>query len=284
MQPIIITGMHRSGSSLLVKVLQELGVFMGNDFEENNESRFFIRINDWMLLQAGASWDNPENFDFVSDDFKALMADIIRNRLKSIHLKKYLGNSKRSIKDSNFTWGWKDPRNTFTIKIWKEIFPGAKVIHIYRNPVDVISSLAKRETSKIPTKGNQSRTGIKRKFYGYFLPEKRFYHHSFKSLDLSKNYDLWKRYVDEAFNLNRKDDTGVLHISYEDLLEKPETIINSIIEFCNLRAENRNHEKFLQTIDKTRKFAFIDNPELVEFYKTIKSDELMVRLGYENII
>ena len=61
MQPIIVIGMHRSGSSLLVKVLQELGVFMGNDFEENNESMFFNKINDWRLLQAGASWDIPEN-------------------------------------------------------------------------------------------------------------------------------------------------------------------------------------------------------------------------------
>ncbi len=51
---------------------------------------FFNKINDWILLQAGASWDNPENFNYISDDFKTLMVDLIRNRLKNIHLKKYL--------------------------------------------------------------------------------------------------------------------------------------------------------------------------------------------------
>lgn len=53
--------MHRSGTSLLVKILQELGVFMGMDLEHNSESKFFIEVNEWMLNQAGASWDNPEN-------------------------------------------------------------------------------------------------------------------------------------------------------------------------------------------------------------------------------
>jgi hypothetical protein len=284
MPPIVIIGMHRSGSSLLVKVMQEMGVFMGNDFDENNESRFFNRINDWMLLQAGASWDCPENFKYISDDFKALMVEIIRNRLKSIHLKKYLGNSNHSIKNQAFIWGWKDPRNTFTIKIWKEIFPGAKVIHIYRNPVDVISSLVKREISKIPAAGNRSRTGIKRKFYSYNLPNRRFFYHSFKSLKLSENFDLWKTYVNKAFSPGQEDSTEVLQISYEDLLEKPEAIIGNIIEFCNLKTENRNHEKFLQTINKTRKFAFVKSPELVEFYKKIKNDELVDRLGYGSII
>ncbi len=284
MQPIIIIGMHRSGSSLLVKVLQELGVFMGNDFEENNESMFFNKINNWMLLQAGAAWDYPENFNYISDDFKALMVEIVQNRLNSFHLKNYLGSSIKPINDPSFIWGWKDPRNTFTIDVWKAIFPKAKIVHIYRNPVDVVNSLAKREASKITPTGNQNGTGIKKKFYGYRLPKKRLYYHSFKSLNLPANFDLWKTYVNKAFSPGREDDAEILHLSYEDLLEKPEAGIKSIIEFCNLITENKNYEKFLQTIDKTRKFAFIDNPELVEFYKKIKNDELVVRLGYGDII
>ena len=104
--------MHRSGSSLLVKVLQQLGVFMGNDFEENNESKFFNKINNWMLIQAGASWDCPENFNYISDDFKALMIDIIRNRLESNHMKKYLGNSNH-YKRFGFYLGLERPEKYF---------------------------------------------------------------------------------------------------------------------------------------------------------------------------
>ena len=284
MQPIIIIGMHRSGSSLLVKVLQELGIFMGNDFEENNESMFFNEINNWMLLQAGASWDCPENFNYISNDFKTLMVEIVKSRLKSFRLKKYLGTSKYSFNDPDFIRGWKDPRNTFTIDVWKEIFHKPKIIHIYRNPVDVISSLAKREKSKIPVTKNRTRTGIKKRIYGYCFPTKRLFHHSFKSLYLSANFDLWKTYVNKSYSVSREDDTEILHISYEDLLEKPEVIINDIIEFCNLKTGEGSFGKLLQTIDKTRKFAFINDMKLVAFYKTIKNDEVVRKLGYGNII
>ena len=284
MQPIIIIGMHRSGSSLLVKVLQELGVFMGNDFEENNESMFFNKINDWLLSQAGASWDCPENFNHLSNDFKDLMVEIVQRKLKNTYLKKYLGSSYRSIYDSSFIWGWKDPRNTFTIDVWKEIFTKPKVIHIYRNPVDVINSLTKRETSKITVTGNPTRTGIKKWFYGYRLPKKRLFYHSFKSLNFTANFDLWKTYTNKAFNMKKEGGTEVLHISFENLIEKPEIIIKKIVEFCNLKVDERNHKDFLQTIDKTRKFAFVKNAELVEFYKTIKNDKLITRLGFGDIV
>ena len=40
--PIIIIGMHRSGTTLLSKLLEKCGVFMGTKKEENNESIFFL--------------------------------------------------------------------------------------------------------------------------------------------------------------------------------------------------------------------------------------------------
>jgi len=284
MQPIIVIGMHRSGSSLLVKVLQQLGVFMGNDFEENNESLFFNKINDWMLFQAGASWDNPENFKYISNDFIALMVDIVRNRLKSTHLKKYLGSSNQSINDSGFIWGWKDPRSTFTFDVWKEIFPAAKIIHIYRNPVDVINSMITRESIKIPAIGNPTRTGIKKKIFGYKLPHERLFYHPFRCIDVNGTFGLWKEYVNKSFNTGSDNNIDTKHISYENLIEEPEDIINGIIEFCNLKVTNFDPTNFLQKIDKTRKYAFVDETKLVEFYKTIKADELVVRLSYGNII
>ncbi len=282
MQPIIVIGMHRSGSSLLVKVLQELGVFMGNDFEENNESMFFNKINDWMLLQAGASWDNPENFNYISNDFKALMVEIIENRLKTIHLKKYLGSKKRSLNDSAFIWGWKDPRNTFTLDVWKEIFPKARIIHIYRNPVDVINSLIKREASKITVTGNPTKTGLKKKLFGYKLPQERLFYHSFKSLDKQAAFVMWKEYVEKALKVEKSSNT--LNISYENLIENPLETCNAISAFCNIEIEHKNLESLVQGFDQSRKFAFIKEKELTDFYEKIKEDELVIKLGYGNII
>ena len=57
-KPIIITGMHRSGTSLLTKLLSN-HLFIGNRVDNNNESIYFQRINRWLLSCNSCSWDNP---------------------------------------------------------------------------------------------------------------------------------------------------------------------------------------------------------------------------------
>ncbi len=58
--PIIIIGMHRSGTTMLSKILENSGVFLGNNKDINNEALFFQKINTWVMRQVYASWDNPE--------------------------------------------------------------------------------------------------------------------------------------------------------------------------------------------------------------------------------
>ena len=58
--PIIIIGMHRSGTTMLSKILENSGVFLGNNKDINNEALFFQKINTWFMRQVYASWDNPE--------------------------------------------------------------------------------------------------------------------------------------------------------------------------------------------------------------------------------
>ena len=42
--PFVIVGMHRSGTSLVSRILDQSGVFMGLDLQEDHESRFFIEL------------------------------------------------------------------------------------------------------------------------------------------------------------------------------------------------------------------------------------------------
>jgi len=181
-------------------------------------------------------------------------------------------------------WGWKDPRNTFTFDIWKEIFPSAKVIHIYRNPVDVISSLQKREASRMPTGPIHSRTGIKKTFYSRKLPGKRLFHHSFRSQDNMSSFRLWKEYTTKATSIVSDDKTESIQISYEGLLEKPGGVLKQLADFCDLDYNKLIIEKILASIDTSRKFAFISNKDLVEFYNKIKEDKLVESLDYGNIL
>jgi len=43
--PIVVIGMHRSGTRVIVDVLDKLGVFMGADRQGDGESVTFMQIN-----------------------------------------------------------------------------------------------------------------------------------------------------------------------------------------------------------------------------------------------
>ena len=80
--PIIITGMHRSGTTLLSKIIENNEVFLGKYKEINNESKYFLRINKWILSSIGASWDNPKSFLKLSNEEILLLSNKIDQTLK----------------------------------------------------------------------------------------------------------------------------------------------------------------------------------------------------------
>lgn len=41
LSPILIIGMHRSGTSMITRKLESLGLFLGNEKDENDEAFFF---------------------------------------------------------------------------------------------------------------------------------------------------------------------------------------------------------------------------------------------------
>ena len=88
--PVIILGMHRSGTSMLSRILEKLDIFMGWRKEENNEALFFLKFNDWILKQANATWDNPYNYKFVEENFKNLMSKLAERYIKSLRRIEYL--------------------------------------------------------------------------------------------------------------------------------------------------------------------------------------------------
>src|SRR5690606_14934002 len=134
-QPVIIVGMHRSGTSMLTRFISDLGVFMGKDVSENDESVFLQSLNKWLLYQAGASWDKPQTVDLLDQRFMEMSSEVIKRRAASVWNFKYMGFINfikyRKIQNINRSWGWKDPRNTLLLPIYKEIFPNAKIVHIY---------------------------------------------------------------------------------------------------------------------------------------------------------
>lgn len=283
-QPLILIGMHRSGTSLLAGILEKCGIFMGARKDDNNESVFFQRLNEWLLRQANASWDNPYNFKFVDSHFKEYCKKVLITHLRGLRRIEYLGLKGflkyRDIRDLDFPWGWKDPRNTFTIELWKDIFPEAKVLHVYRNPVDVAVSLRKRE-EKLREGFNAD---IKKWIKERLLKGKTYPHWSVRIQDIYEGINLWREYVEKAFSLDKISGRNIFHIEYEAFLEEPERILREILDFAGINFKPETLSGYIKGIDSTRRFAFINDEELVRVYREIKDMELVRRLGYDRIM
>ena len=144
--------MHRSGTTLLVRLLERCGVFMGAQQTRNGESIFFQNINKEILDLFGCSWrclDFLPDPDKMQRHFKWLYTKVDRY-LKSGLIYKYWGliDSLRLLRTPSLSWGWKDPRNSLTLQIWQRIFPSALIVHIIRDGRDVALSLLQREIKR----------------------------------------------------------------------------------------------------------------------------------------
>ena len=57
--PLIVLGMHRSGTSLVSRILARVGVHMGDDCNRHHESDFFRELNKLLFRAGHADWDYP---------------------------------------------------------------------------------------------------------------------------------------------------------------------------------------------------------------------------------
>lgn len=278
-QPVIIIGMHRSGTSMLTRVLQEAGLFIGEYRDENDEARFFYNFNHWVLKQTNSSWDNPYNFKFINDTFKTHIKRVYLQRIDSVFAQRYLGWRKyikyRSLNNIDFKWGWKDPRNTFVLEIYKEIYQNAKILHIYRNPIDVAQSL------KIRSLGNEK---YYKKSYKSHIKEVMLrgvpgYTDSYRIKHLDEGYKLWEAYIKQSLSYKE-----ALHIKYEDLIVKPIQILKEIFNFIDISVNEKDYDIYAKEFNPNRAYSFLKNDELIDFYLKIKGNDLVKELGYADLI
>ncbi len=282
MSPLIIIGMHRSGTTLLSKILEDSGVFMGVKKEVNNESVFFLKINDWIMRQFNASWDQPYNMNFLDNKTIDLIKKAIIPSLKDIRSIEFLGLKNyfkyKDIRRLDIPWGWKDPRTTFTLDIWLKIFPEARILHIYRNPIDVAESLRKREEELDLI---FKMTSIK-KIKEYLLKGKVGYISSIRVRHIREGVFLWKEYVEKSFSYD-KVTKNILHIKYEDLLNNPKSQLEKIFDFIEIPYVDKDISMAINTFRIDRKYAFTKDNFLVSIYHEIKDWPIMKKLGYDNI-
>ncbi len=137
---VCVAGMHRSGTSMVARVLNLLGVDLGPEGEQprpapDNEAGFwedprFVALNDELLARLGGAWDQPP----AAPDWDGERLDDLRGKARGL-IASFRGRA---------PWGWKDPRNSLVLPFWRSLLPGLHVVVVVRNPLDVAASLHER--------------------------------------------------------------------------------------------------------------------------------------------
>ena len=185
----VVMGMHRSGTSMLTRMLNICGMYLGEEKDMmksggDNPEGFWenlipVSINDRILSRFGGSWKTvphiPNGWIF-GRDFSFIIKDI-RNFIDSL--------------GGNEWWGFKDPRMSLTFSLWNFIYPFHKIICL-RNPYDVAKSLNKRD-----------------------------------KFSLEKGIDLWFEYNKNIVSNTNKFERIV--VCYEDLITDPSYILDCLL-------------------------------------------------------
>jgi len=138
---ICIAGAHRSGTSMLTRLLHACGLYLGAKDElmpaqADNPDGFwehlgFVALNDELLNELGGAWDLPPKPD---ENFTHAGLDPLRMKARLL-IEKF---------DSAGVWGWKDPRNSLTLPFWQNLLPSMKTLIMVRNPLEVAHSMKER--------------------------------------------------------------------------------------------------------------------------------------------
>ena len=233
-KPILICGMHRSGTSLIAQMLFACGLYLGEEStlmkahtEENPtgywEYNEIVNFSEELITRLQGSWSNPNPFknpawllDINLKEEQQLAVEILRPLIKSGRI-----------------WGWKDPRLTITLPFWKTIFPKFKLIICLRNPLEVAFSLSKRLNGHV---------------------------------DYDPGLKLWQDYHEILLRDWAGLDSIVVH--YKTMLLEPKKVLNRICKFINLSPSNKNFESAIMRI-KTNLYRSIASVELLKNSETI---------------
>jgi hypothetical protein len=140
--PVCIAGMHRSGTSMVARLLDACGVHLGvgDDLRTAGpdnpdgywENAQFVGLNEEILAELGGAWDTPP----ALEEGWPCRPELTSVRFAATRLIDGLRPRE--------PWGWKDPRNSLTLPFWISLIPDMKIVLCVRDPLEVAWSLRSR--------------------------------------------------------------------------------------------------------------------------------------------
>jgi hypothetical protein len=274
--PVIVIGMHRSGTTAVARVLSTLGVDMGRLLDPNHEPRTYMALNDWILHQAGTSWEYPlaverliANRSQFTRTVGAVSHSLGSPALRFSHRSR---SGRKGERGSGRPWGWKDPRNTATLPIWLEIFPSSRVVAVTRHGVPVAASLVRRQRRSRVSPDLRHRL---------LAPVKPGPFIGTRTADLDNALALWSDYNDLIPPPGRPIGPGrhpVLSIRYETLITEPDAVVGELARFVGIEPDNGPLTSAISLIETGDPYSFRRDPELRTL--ELSSADALARHGY----
>ena len=138
--PIAIIGSGRSGTSMVTRMLNLCGVYLGKTSDlrcagEWNEKGFWEHagihaINDRLLDVVGGSYEAPPMLAKGWEHSPVL--DVLYHEARALIAREFHGRGE---------WAWKLPSATFTLPFWRRVAPDLKVVICIRSPLDFAASI-----------------------------------------------------------------------------------------------------------------------------------------------
>lgn len=255
--PLVITGMHRSCTSLVTQWLHTCGLYLGEHLlassDSNEDGHFedleFLHIHQHILYHQGFPLSGlypveqikPTEYD------KAKIAAVL------------------SVKNKLYPqWGWKEPRTCLFLDTYRELLPSAKYLIVFRDYHAVVSSLLKRDFAAIE-KEYLSRNWFRR--MGWYLFRRRQRMSKYYNQQSENFLKVWIAYNKAILHsLSGLPADQYLIVSYELLKQKSPEVFKFLTLTWGFKL---NYHGFL-TVYKERLIS-----DTTDFMPYIKDGELV---------
>lgn len=216
--PLMLLGMHRSGTSFAANWLTEMGVHMGSECVGNGIGNRFGHFEDIDFVEFHARLLKRNGYNYLVGKQK-LRSDH-SDRRRAIELLGDRGHRSPS------PWGWKDPRTCLFLPLWAEVGRRLNALCVYRDCGSVCDSLMRRQEKIIAERAKQS---IPRQFVRW---SRREYERRFQLRDGGGEWTTdrlarsWIRHNAEILRYaeTQQNTDNVLVLSFENLLERGRSV------------------------------------------------------------
>lgn len=138
---LVITGMHRSGTSLLASAMERAGVFIGDRLLGASESNVKGHFEDLDLLE----WHEA----VFAENARTLFDAHERGPLAISAARRLEAERLIEARRHRPLWGWKDPRTCLFLEFWRSMLPDSRFLFVVRRPDEVLASLDRRRHDEL---------------------------------------------------------------------------------------------------------------------------------------